>query len=114
MSIEKLVGIKLRSISDLARLASTMVGVGSGIYIAHFTANGKHYYGLLVTLRDYFKFYGVPIFYYVELEEPLRGNYLVMKADETGERIEVRNGPRVGWICIPIVNLEEKPEFIDA
>jgi len=111
---EKAVGVKLRSIADLARLASSMAGMGSGIYIVHFTHEGKHYYGLLVTFRDYYKYYGIPIFYYVERGEPLRGRYLLIKVDESGEKVEESGGSRSGWICLPIVDLAEKPSFINV
>mgnify|MGYP000085342068 FL=1 len=111
---EKAVGVKLRSVADLARLASSMAGMGSGIYIVHFAHEGKHYYGLLVTFRDYYKYYGIPIFYYVERGEPLRGKYLLIKVDESGEKVEESEGSRSGWICLPIVDLAEKPNFIDV
>ncbi len=111
---EKALGVKLASIADLARLASSMVSMGGGVYIVHFAHGGKHYYGLLATYRDYYKYYGVPLLYYVEVDEPLRGKYLMVKVDESGERVEISDGIRAGWICLPIVNLERKPGFIEV
>lgn len=109
----KVVCVKLQSVADLARLASSMVTMTSTIYIVHFDHNGKHYYGLFATFRDYFKYYGVPILYYVELSEPLKGRYLAIKVDESGERVESTAGVRAGWVCLPIVTLDRKPDFID-
>lgn len=111
---EKVIGIRLEGIADLARLASAMVGMGGGVYIMHFEHEGKHHYGLVITLRDYYKLNGVPLFYYVETQEKLRGNYILVKVDEGGEKIEVHNGVRAGWICIPIVSVVKKPEFINV
>lgn len=111
---EKAVGVKLTSVADLARLASSMVSMGGSVYIIHFAHNGKHYYGLLATFRDYYKYYGVPLLYYVEVEEPLKGKYLAVKVDESGERVESIDGVRPGWICIPIVHVERKPVFIEV
>jgi len=111
---EKVLGVKLASVADLARLASSMMSVGGNVYIVHFTHGGRHYYGLMVTYRDYYKYYGVPLLYYVEVDEPLKGKYLMVKVDESGERVESGDGVKAGWICIPIVNLERKPSFMEV
>lgn len=109
---EKVTEIKLATVSDLARLASSMVSMGSAVYLIHFNYHKKHYYGLLATFRDYYKNYGVPLFYFIERDEPLKGKYLAIKVDETGEKVECIEGVKAGWICIPIVSLDEKPVFI--
>lgn len=111
---EKVVCIKLLSIADLARLAAAMVTTTSYVYLVHFNHNGKHYYGLFATFRDYYKYHGVPILYYVERDEPLKGKYLAIKVDESGEVVESLSGVRAGWICIPIISLNRKPDFIEV
>lgn len=111
---EKTLGVKLASVEDLARLASSMVSMGGSVYIVHFIHAGRHYYGLLATFRDYYKYYGVPLLYYVETLEPLKGKYLAIKVDESGEKVESINGVRAGWICIPVINLEHKPAFVEV
>ncbi len=113
MDGERVVCVKLESLADLARLASSMVTMTSSVYIVHFAHGGKHYYGVFATFRDFYKYYGVPIFYFVEQDEPLKGKYLAVKVDETGERVEVLNGVRTGWICLPIVSLVSKPAIIE-
>lgn len=110
---EKVVCIKLESIADLARLASSMATMTSSVYIVHFIHEKKHYYGIFATFRDYYKYYGIPIFYFVVQNEPLKGKYLTIKVDEGGERVETLPGIRAGWICFPIVSLERKPDFIE-
>ena len=109
---EKVVCVRLESIADLARLASSMVTMTSSVYIVHFYHNDRHYYGIFATFRDYYKYYGIPIFYFIVQNEPLKGKYLAIKVDESGERIEVLPGVRTGWICLPIVTLGHKPDFI--
>ena len=111
---KKAVGVRLDTLADLIRLASSMVSMGSRVYIVHFAHNSRHYYGLLVTFRDYYKYYGVPLFYYVELDRPLKGNYVLLRADEAGERVEEGRGPRTGWISIPVINLADKPDFLEV
>ncbi|HDJ89933.1 MAG TPA: cren protein, partial [Thermoprotei archaeon] len=75
--IEKCIGLRLETINDLARFASTLMTIGHGVYIAHFYRDGKHLYGIFTLYRDYFKYYGVPLFYYIELKEKLDGNYIL-------------------------------------
>lgn len=106
--------MRLSSLADLARLASSMAGMGVGVYVIHFPHNEKHYCGLLVTLRDYYKYYGVPLFYYVELDAPLKGKYIVMKVDDSGEKVGISEGVRAGLISVPIVSLTSKPNFLEV
>ncbi len=109
----KVVCIKLRSLNDLARLASSIAMLGHSTHILHFRTEKSHVYGLLVVLRDFYKYYGLPVFYYIELVEKLKGNYVLVKVDENGERVEVSEGTRHGWIGVPIVSLAEPPPFIN-
>ena len=104
--------LKVARLSDLARFAASLATLGSSVYIVHFPHKGKHIYGLLTVYRDYYKYYGVPIFYCLEIDEKLDGDYILVKLDEK-ERIEVTNGVRPGWMHIPIVSLREKPDFIE-
>ncbi|MEM2025351.1 MAG: hypothetical protein QXW94_03585, partial [Desulfurococcaceae archaeon] len=69
--------------------------------------------GLLGVFRDYYKHYGLPIFYYYSFKDDdpqISGaNYVVVYTGE--EKYELTKGPKPG-ISIPIVTLAEKPEFI--
>ncbi len=114
MTLDKCVNVKLRSLEDLARFASSLTTLGHGVYIIHFKRNNSNYYGIFTVFRDYYKYYGVPLFYYVETNDELDGNYLLVKVDEGGERVEVSKGTRPGWISIPIVSLEQAPEVVDV
>jgi len=112
MNLEKCIGIKLVDIKDLARFTATLASAAHPIYIVHFIKNGKHVYGLLATLRDYYKLYGIPLFYYVILDKPLNRSYILVKLDSQGEKIVFCNKMRPGWIHIPIINFEKPPTFL--
>ncbi len=104
--------LKVMSLNDLARFAASLTPLGATIYVIHFQHKGKHIYGILTVYRDYYKFYGVPIFYYFESEKELNGKYILIRISDK-EEIEVTNGTRPGWIHIPIISLKEKPDFIE-
>ena len=79
--------------------------------MVHFEHKGKHIYGILTVYRDYYKYYGVPIFYYFESDKKLDGKYILIKVSDK-EEVIVANGTRPGWIHIPIISLKEKPDLI--
>ncbi len=109
---EKCIAVRLASIKDLARFAASMRTYGQHSYIIHFEKEGKHYYGLFIVFRDYYKYYGLPLFYYVVMDSPIDGSYILVKADESGESLEFSEGVRAGWIPVPIITVEESPEII--
>ena len=113
MNVETMIPIKLRDIKDLARLASSMVSLGHSTYLIYFQHKERHFYGVFMVFRDYYKYYGIPMFYYVTLNEPLKGNYLLIKVDDESEKVEVSNGAKHGWISLPIIGLTEKPNLIE-
>ena len=109
-SVEEAKAIKVESLAELARLAGTYVVMGQPVYIIRFPFNGKHYCGMIMILRDYYKFYGIPLFYYTECEK--KGKYLVFKSDSEGEAFELGEKQRPGWLSIAIIDLKEKPPFL--
>ncbi len=112
--VKPMVKVKLQSINDLARFASSTTSMGHITYIVHFEENDKHVYGVFIVYRDYYRLYGVPMFYYIELEKPLSGKYILFKTDDAGEHLDIDDRTKPGWIAIPIINLTEKPrELLD-
>jgi hypothetical protein len=114
VSSEKLIPVKVGSINDLARIAATIVTLGQPAYLVRFTSSsGKKIYGIIAVLRDYYKYYGLPMIYYYEDSDGKlgEGNYLLVKVDDSGEHIEVGRSTRPGWIAIPIIDLAERPPF---
>ncbi|RLE59745.1 MAG: cren protein [Thermoprotei archaeon] len=110
--IKPMVKIKLESLNDLARFASSTTSMGHITYVVHYIENNKHYYGVFIVYRDYYRLYGIPMFYYIEREKPLEGTYILFKTDEAGEHIEISKGTKPGWVAIPIVNITEKPKIL--
>ncbi len=111
--LEPMMPIKLTSLNDLARLASSTSALGHVTYIVHFIRNGKHYYGVFVVFRDYYKLYGLPMFYYIEMDKELPGNYILFRSDDAGELVEVSRGTKPGYIALPIINLSpDNPQFL--
>ena len=106
--------MEVASLNDLARFAASMATLGQPVYVIHFKDRGRHVYGVFAVYHDYYDLYGVPLFYYYSCEEELDGRYILVKAEEPKENVQVSHGTRPGWLSIPIVNLREKPGFIDA
>jgi hypothetical protein len=112
---EKVVPIKTQSLADLIRLtASTIIPSHGVTYLIKFNYKNKVVLGLLGVFRDYYKYYGIPIFYYYSFDESTGSevtgaNYVILYSGE--ERFEFSKHPRPG-ISVPIVTLVEKPAFI--
>lgn len=109
------VPVKLASVSDLVRMASSVAAAMQPTYIVRYRSNnGKVILGFLAVFRDYYNYYGIPMFYYVidEDEHFKEAKYVLVKLDETGERIEPSRTTKPGYIAIPIVNIENAPEFL--
>ena len=114
MDLEKVITIKLNSLPDLVRLATSLSLPQMTSYILKFKHNDKLYLGILGIFRDYYKYYGIPIFYYYVLEgekaeEVEKSNYIVFSADT--ETIEFSKTAKPGR-SIPLIGLAEKPVFL--
>lgn len=110
--VEKVVPIRVASLGDLVRLAvSTMIPQQFSTYIIRFRHRDKVYLGILGVFRDYYKYYGIPVFYYYSTSPESVGdaNYIIVSTGE--EKIELSKNPKPG-VAIPIVSIAEKPVFI--
>jgi len=114
--ISKVIGIRVVSIRDIARFAVSLASLGQAPYIIKFKKKNKVIYGLLAVFRDFYKFYGLPLLYYYATEEGENEKgkyYILVKSDETGEKVEFSKGTRPGWIAVPIMELKTIPSFLD-
>ncbi len=114
MEIERVIMVKLSSLSDLVRLATSLSLPQMTSYILKFKYKGKLYLGILGVFRDYYKYYGLPIFYYYALEgeeakKVEEANYIVLTSDS--EVIEFSKNAKPGR-SIPLIGLAEKPVFL--
>ncbi len=115
--VDKTFLIKVKSFEDLARMAASSVALGQPTYLLRYESRDKVIYGLLAVFRDYYKFYGIPIFYYYVdngKRLPTSHNYVVVRTEEGNEYVELSRGSKPGYITIPIVNLEVLPDFLKA
>jgi len=106
--------IKLSSLPDLVRLAVALSIPQMTSYIIKYKHEGKTYLGILGVFRDFYKLYGLPIFYYyvADGEEAAKidsANYIIISSD--GDKIEFGKTPKPG-MSIPLISLAEKPPFI--
>ncbi|MEM0199197.1 MAG: hypothetical protein QXJ16_01110 [Desulfurococcaceae archaeon] len=111
---EKVILVKTATFADLIRLAvSTMIPHQFVAYLIKFKHKDKIVVGLLGIFRDYYKYYGVPIFYYYSFDAGDKlvdeANYVVVYTGE--EKYELSKHPKPGS-SIPIITLAEKPAFI--
>lgn len=109
--MDKAIAIKMASLNDLVRLAVILSSPQLPMYIIKFRHNGKLYLGILGVFRDYYRYYGLPVFYYYDVDDEKfsDANYIVVSSD--GERIEVSKTMKPG-LSIPLIHLAEKPVFI--
>ncbi|UXD21108.1 hypothetical protein IPA_00215 [Ignicoccus pacificus DSM 13166] len=104
--------IKVKDVESLARLVATYLVLGKGAYILRFEAKGKHFCGVLSVLKDYYKYYGIPLFYYTTCED--KGKYLILKKGEKGEELSYSDHVISNAVCVPIIDLQEVPFFIEV
>ena len=115
IELAPVVPIKLASIRDLVRMASSAAMSMQPTYIIRFRSrSGKTVLGFLAVFRDYYNYYGIPMFYYAydECGEFEDASYVLVKLDESGERIEPSKSSRPGYVTIPIINIEKLPPFL--
>jgi len=115
VEINKAFKVRVKDFNDLARMAASSIAFGQPTYIIRYENKDKRVYGILAVFRDYFKLYGIPLFYYyidTEGKIPSDTNYVLVKTDANGEHIELSKGTKPGYIAIPIINLKELPSFL--
>lgn len=104
--------IRVNSLNDLARFMASAASFGQPVYALCFEHNNLNYIGVIAIYRDYYKWYGIPVFYYHESEIPINGSYILVRSEEIGEMVRISSGIQPGWITIPIVKLKSKPNFL--
>jgi hypothetical protein len=115
LELEKVIPIKLSSLNDLVRLAATISSPPQvTMYIIKFLHREKLILGILGVFRDYYKLYGLPIFYYYiankdETNKIINSNYIIISTDH--EILDFSKKPKPG-LSLPMITLAEKPPFI--
>ena len=111
-TLPKVVRIEVESLADLSRLAVTMASYAVIMPIYGFREGDEIYLFVQATYKDYYKYYGIPLIYYYRTKDEsiARGKYVLIKVDETGEKVEISDRSRPGWTAIPLIWLKTKPE----
>ena len=115
--IERAVAVKVNSLEDLARLAASTAARLMAMPIYRFKWRGKAYYIVHLSFKDYYKKYGIPLIYYysrpLESDVPdSSAKYILIKADDMGEKVVVTSKTQTGYVPIPLINLAGKPPFV--
>lgn len=111
---QKVLTLKTATVHDLVRLAvATMSPPQITPFLLKFKYGGRIIVGLLGVLRDFYKYYGIPVFYYYSFEEKdvnvAEANYIIVSTMD--DKIEFSRHSKPG-VSIPLVELAEKPSFI--
>ena len=109
--------VRVSGLEDLARLAASTAARLVVMPVYRFRENGRVYYMVHLSFKDYYKQYGIPLIYYYSRPEgedvpDEQAKYILVKADETGERVEVTSKTRHGHVVIPIIKLARRPPFV--
>ncbi len=112
-SIGEAVAVRVQDLPDLVRLATSLAGRMVVMPVYRYKSGGKAIYFLQMMYKDYYRCYGLPvIYYYVTEGEDKDPKYIIVRTDETGEKIEVTDRVRPGWLVVPVINLAEKPVYV--
>jgi len=108
--------VRVASLADLVRLASSFASRMVVMPVYRFVGEGGALYFLQMMYKDYYRCYGVPVVYYYWWEgdelPPEKAKYVLVRGDETGEKVEVSDRTRPGWIIVPLINLAELPPYV--
>ena len=114
--VEPALVVRVSSLGDLVRLAGTLASRMIVMPVYRVRVEGGSVWFLQMMYKDYYKYYGIPVVYVYFWEgddrPPSKTKYILAKSDETGEKIEVSDRTRGGWLVVPVINLDGLPEFI--
>jgi len=114
--VGKAVKVRVKSINDLVRMAASSIAMGQPTYILRYERDGETLYGIMAVFRDFYKYYGVPLFYYVVDNSgsvPKDANYALLRSSDSEERIEFSKAAKTGYVIVPIINVTEMPNFLE-
>lgn len=110
------ISVRVESLEDLVRLASSLASRMVVMPIYRYRIEGGAVYFLQMMYKDYYRCHGLPVIYYYVSKDAEResksAKYIIARADESGERVELTDRVRPGWIAVPIINLAEKPVYV--
>lgn len=110
------ISVKLASIENLVRMAFFSAARNTNLNFLLFKndRNGKWSIGFLTGVPGYFELWGVPMFFFVELEtKPEKAKFFqyTSKEKEKWGFTDSTSEP-AKWSYLPIIELAEKPSFL--
>lgn len=112
-NITTVMKMKLASMDDLVRMAFFSAARNSGLNFLLYKDKSKWYVGFLTGVAGYFDLRGLPMYFFVELDEkPKNANFIKYKSQE-GEKwgFSETTQTTTMWSFLPIIELAEKPSF---
>ncbi len=111
---EKFMPVQVNTLNDLVRLVMTFMAPGQVMYLIKYRDGDKTILAFMTVIRDYYKYYGLPVLYYYaasgeEARKILENNYILVDTHER-ESLSFSKSPRPG-VAIPLISLREKPLF---
>ncbi len=113
--VGKAIRVRVKSINDLVRMAASSIAMGQPTYILRCEREGKTIYGIMAVFRDFYKYYGIPLFYYVIDDSnavPKEANYALLRSSDSEEKIEFSKAAKTGYVVVPIINVADMPDFL--
>ncbi len=113
--VGKAIRVRVKSINDLVRMAASSIAMGQPTYILRCEREGKTIYGIMAVFRDFYKYYGIPLFYYVidsNNAVPKEANYALLHSSDSEEKIEFSKAAKTGYVVVPIINVADMPDFL--
>ena len=108
--------VRVASLADLVRLASSLASRMVVMPVYRYRRGDGALYFLQMMYKDYYRCYGLPVIYYYFWEgddrPPEKARYVLVRGDETGEKVEVTDRTRPGWIIVPLINLASLPPYV--
>lgn len=110
------IGIRVSSISDLARLAvSYSTPMSPPRTLFRIKNRGKIVIALTLSFPNYYELRGIPLTFFYECEDKdvscKSSAYVSYRVLEGGEQVQFTEKSLPGWMMIPIINIEEIREL---
>ena len=108
--------MELASMDDLVRMAFFSAARNNGLNFLAFTrkSDKKWYIGFLTGVAGYFDLRGVPMFFFVKLDQkPEKNNFIQYSAKEKEKWAYAESTAEPAkWNYLPIIELANEPNFI--
>ena len=106
--------MKLASANDLVRMAFFSAARNNGLNFLYFQNDEKKWViGFLTGVAGYYVLRGVPMFFYVEVDEIPKDKRFVQYSAKEKEKWDfaVSTSEPTKWNYLPIIELAEQPKF---